>query len=116
MEKLFIPYKLAIIAKNKGFDEPCIAQWYNKEKLLMEITPLRNSKMPNITDKDAICAPLYQQIVDWFIKEKKLVIYPEYSSYNSLPFYHIKWNNGKCHNEMRVSNINKAIEEAFKLV
>lgn len=66
MEHLFIPLELAIIAKDKGFDEECLAGFtevgafvYGEEYYYRSIK----------TD-----APLYQQITDWLRDKHNIFI------------------------------------------
>jgi len=72
MKHLFVPYKLALKLKEKGFKEECICG-YNSFKLL-------TSKVSYSTGNDCECrwddrydtdvrAPLYQQVIDWFDKK-----------------------------------------------
>lgn len=93
MKNLFIPYKLAIIAKDKGFDEPCLAH-YDLGKLL--IASLENNKY-----KERILAPLYSQIIDWLFE--KLISNPDYIE--------ITYCGSKPIEELVAE-----IEEAFKLI
>jgi len=62
MEKLFVPYELAVKLKEKGFDEDCLKFW----------NFYQNSKKVNLYDhKDDLAifnikAPIFQQVIDWF--------------------------------------------------
>lgn len=73
MKHLFVPYTLALLAKEKGFDEPCLACVFtNIEGTLVESYPIDqkdffiglNSEMS--LNSKACALPLYQQLVDWF--------------------------------------------------
>lgn len=71
MEDLFIPYELALLLKEKGFDEPSFGVWNNIEKRLyigLEYDTNQNN-MPN-----GCKAPLYQQIIDWFREKHNIDI------------------------------------------
>lgn len=96
MKHLFIPYELALIAKEKGFDEPCFAYWslshiteeynfhfigeythYRDHYLNFVGLGLRNSDLktfPTGRMSNSMVAPLYQQIVDWFREKYKIDI------------------------------------------
>lgn len=68
MNELFLPYKLALLAKKHKFDKPCLARFIDDGNNTLERwdwdIPLRNSTNE---EEDTLCtAPLYQQIVDWF--------------------------------------------------
>jgi hypothetical protein len=124
MKHLFIPYELAVIAKEKGFDEPCFANYFDKEF----IYPLHAS----ISYREKIEAPLYQQIVDWFSERHNLIFIPAHRMNGDVKNYWysisefekspVGIKRGKvgmiqigCHLTNEAA-INKAIEEAFKLI
>ena len=69
MKHLFVPYELALLAKEKGFDEPCFG-FYN----LFTDEFCYNSAPSTFSSKDVLQAPLYQQLVDWFRKEFEIYI------------------------------------------
>lgn len=60
MEKLFVPYELAIKLKEKGFDERCFMWWYSPTQMSADLI-FRQYK----NDKDFCEAPIYQQVTDW---------------------------------------------------
>ena len=71
MKHLFVPSGIALMAKEKGFDELCITRWGETSKKLYESwKPLKNSE----DGEDFTSAPLYQQLIDWFKKEHELLI------------------------------------------
>lgn len=97
MEKKFIPYKLALLAKQKGFNEPCLAKWmlymkgdtvphfnYNNRQSLAEsfdegVWFNHNGKdvsgLNGNDGKDFLwSAPTYEQIKDWFRTEHNINI------------------------------------------
>lgn len=116
MKHLFVPYPLALKAKGKGFDEECFGIY--DPNLFVK---------PYINQKEAeayfggICAPIYQQLIDWFRDVHKIHIglVPHYDVF----YYLIK--DFKKDKEL-TSDIsdyksyyelyNKALEEAFKLI
>ncbi len=61
MEKLFVPYDLAVALKELGFDDECLKHWvhYGDYNYSL-VTPKPNSNY------DYISAPLWQQAFDWF--------------------------------------------------
>lgn len=121
MKKLFIPYELALIAKEKGFNESCFGGYYlfeNKPDLCIYQDENEFSDSKEII----IQAPLYQQMINWFIEKHGIevgaTIYNELGEWRSS-VYRIKdtvclfcWNYEKGYNEAII----KAIEEAFKLI
>lgn len=135
MTQLFLPYNLALLAKEKGFNEPCFAMWQKNKKLWFAaknqwlinfvIEPDKDTlefqkinypqNVLTINGKDLLInstnftAPLYQQIIDWF-REKDIKIV-ELPATNPIKWAVIK--NGEFKGGYE---INKAIEEAFKLI
>lgn len=73
MKHLFVPSKLAVKLKDKGFDEPCFGYYlqgiFHLEKK-GEFDLRANSYLNNSPMKDFFSAPLYQQVIDWF-REKE---------------------------------------------
>jgi hypothetical protein len=61
MKHLFVPYELALLAKEKGFNESCFMFYYNDGDGLTDDGIFKTG-----TDSNPCNAPLYQQLVDWF--------------------------------------------------
>lgn len=121
MKHLFIPYELAVIAKEKGFNGPCCAL-YNPNLLNDSIWTTTNSNIDLLTNnKKIVCAaPLYQQIVDWFREKHSISILVEIGEHE---FSYKLFNNKKdkmlpvaSFNGTYYEALNKAIEVAFKLI
>lgn len=79
MKHLFIPYELALLAKEKGFDEPCFGffKYKNKTVVLFQdklCDPSCNSDIKN-DDFIEATAPLYQQLIDWFREKHNIQIH-----------------------------------------
>ena len=118
MEKLFIPYELSLLAKEKGFDEQCLALYtYTKERILIK-TFIKQDEANLFFG--GISAPLYQQIIDWFREKYNIIIVINQSKQDNSWYCHIN-RNSKC--ECAIHDIefyyeiyNKAIEETFKLL
>lgn len=89
MNKLFVPYELALLAKEKGFNNPCLAL-YSKFGVYENQEQPIYKQIPN--QKEAkeyfggVTAPLYQQLVDWFREKHEIHIYitPSYFGEDSL--------------------------------
>ncbi len=123
MEELFISYELALIAKNKGFNEKCFAFWsgnpHNNEPYRLNIT--ENNWHFHKNNVTAICAPLYQQIVDWLREKHNLHICitpPDgvWKYIYELKYFGFKDQNGGTGYNTHYDALNKAISEAFKLI
>lgn len=118
MKHLFVPYNLAVLAKNKGFDEYCL-YFYNElhypGELLENINGSYNSDYPN--DGHIIMAPLYQQLIDWFRDKYDYIIWVE-KDYNGY-FYKVQIPPGTHESGYFDSYyfcLDTAFEEAFKLI
>lgn len=75
MKHLFVPYSLALLAKEKGFDEPCLTCYTpNKEFIEDDYYSIRKPCMNRSNKPDYPAAPLYQQLVDWFREKHRLYV------------------------------------------
>jgi hypothetical protein len=122
MEKLFVPYLLALKLKEKGFGlaiggrsvEPCLGGYSNLQELHIRRVDFQS-------DLDGFClAPNYQQVVDWLREKHDIVIYVKYFSNK---FCGILASISKKQNVVLdaeksdyYQSFNKAIEEALKLI
>lgn len=134
MKNLFIPCELAVIAKEKGFDEPCLAIYQKNKHLFL-------GECHGFNMGYDIYAPLYQQIVDWFREKHKLHICVDFDKLKDnddapdIELYSFRinevWSEGKDWSDYRYGfkhimvrhkqlsyyeALNKAIEEAFNLI
>lgn len=72
MKNQFVPYEIAFVLKEKGFDEPCLALYDSHKTLLLGNKPeylISNEKANYIFGNDkvtVILAPLWQQVIEWF--------------------------------------------------
>ena len=87
MEKEFVPYPLALRMKQLGFDEPCVAHWFNNVGIGIEfrLEPLNEAIAKTNISVYYELAPLFQQAFRWFREKFNLES-------------HIKkdWENGIC--------------------
>jgi hypothetical protein len=132
MKHLFLPYELALIAKEKGFDEDCIAMYFKtSKKLSIDSKNLLSNKICS-----GITAPLYQQIIDWLLEKHQISIEPQinpdlrwiidfvpnilltHEGSGNFTFFtgSKKLNNDYQGFNTKYEALNKAIEEAFKLI
>lgn len=89
---IFVPDHVALLAKQKGFDEPCLTTYFNKElcnpanveeehsyeEFLEHVDDdfwCKNSEFSFDTIPDRAAAPTYQQLVDWLREKHNTVIY-----------------------------------------
>lgn len=81
IKKLFVPYSLSLLAKEKGFDEPCFG-FYDTQRdefwLMESYTYLYDKSRKPLAFKQVldcdVTAPLYQQLIDWFREKHNLFI------------------------------------------
>lgn len=128
MKHLFVPYEIALLAKQKNFNEPVIALYdefieIDQERVLMsavnEMGILTGIKSLSVAY--SIGVPSYQQLLDWFREKHKqfIVIMPKATPSNSVVYYQYEgvqkrnWEN--CYEDYYEA-LNKALEEAFKLI
>lgn len=121
MKHLFVPHKLALLAKDKGFDESVCAIYNLEEKLVLE--NLAEFGFCNNYHKDTVAAPLYQQITDWFREKHNyhFIVIPEYYKGGKIKSFGWEITNWKYADSQGgfktyfLAN-DKMIEEAFKLI
>lgn len=77
--ELFAPYKIAHQLKDKGFNGKCFCSYRNSdgEEMLL-LNPCKNTDYFITANDDNCAAPLYHQVLIWFLKEHDLSI--EYST------------------------------------
>lgn len=124
LSKLFVPYKLAILSKEKGFDESCIA-WFNDDRNII-FYPLLKGDSLGVRQQDLhythLLAPLYQQIVDWFREKHKICITVQqfdkwFADIEDIPFTKALIDGRENYGfNNYYEALNKAITEAFKLI
>lgn len=114
MKDLFIPYELALLAKEKGFDEPCIKGYNQDGKITLGYyMEDRNSDARYTENKGHATAPLYQQIVDWFREYEIKIIEDRDWGWG----VHTKCSSDTYYNLYKQCvDIDTAIIEAFKLI
>lgn len=116
IKKLFVSYELALLAKEKGYLEQCLADYTIQNKEL----ELRDTAYNKIWSKEIsiekkpkyIAAPLYSQLVDWFRKEHKLNIYIQHNCQNGLFYGSISIYNEGNDNEIGLPKGRQLIIEA----
>lgn len=124
MNHLFATYELSLLAKEKGFKDFCFAGYV--EINTKEFQFMMNSQIDSIDEAIGLGdnlitkAPLYQQLVNWFIEKHKLNIYCKtgygwegfVETCDSNPL--LKWNDGTYNSKDEA--LIAAIQEALKLI
>ena len=74
MRNLFVPYKIAVVLKEIGFNQPCLMCYYGEGKpeqpdklYLPACFGKHTNKIPQ--RKEDVSAPLFQQVFEWFRKK-----------------------------------------------
>jgi hypothetical protein len=125
MSHLFANYELSLLAKEKGFDEPCFRVWIRPRDLTIKMNMVKNFRgLKNSEDKmERVTVPLYQQLCDWFREKHNIHILSDvtFDKKNGNWYYYgiytknklKKYSDGDFKPEHA---LNKAIKEAFKLI
>lgn len=96
MEKEFVPYDIALVLKELGFDEPYLA-FYRKSTSNLFIT--EGFSFNTLEDTHFVKAPLYQQAFRWF--RENYEIHPYIERLISGAFiYKIDWFEEDRHNKI----------------
>lgn len=113
MKHLFVLVNLAILAKNKGFNEKCLAHYDLSNRFVLETLEFKGS--------GEIDAPLYQQLIDWFREKHSIHIRidqvskeEEYSPFIFLERSSMDWTSVWKGDYYQA--LDKALEEVFKLI
>ena len=119
MKDLFVPYDIALIAKNNNFNGECLTYFLNENLQRIDGFGITNDLFDE--DDSRIVAPLYQQLVDWFRIKHKIIIWIETATYvTTFNFrFYIETDDDKV--EGMKSNdyyelYNDALKEAFNLI
>jgi hypothetical protein len=133
MSNLFVPVEIALLLKEKGFDEFCWA-WYNlpdqdtRYCYSEERSPIKNSYEEyearyNKRPIENIGLPMYQQVLDWFREEHSILVFADtvYDFSCHTPRLYQKGNpsasySGDCEYTDYYEALNAAIIEAIKLI
>jgi hypothetical protein len=77
MNKEFIPYEEALALKELGFNEPCMAIYYSKDKSFSWHHHIDHTNDEPALDSGEfnISAPLYQQAFRWFREKHNIFAY-----------------------------------------
>jgi len=88
MEKEFTPYEQALVLKELGFDEPCLAFYDGKETNQVYYNSVRNGSgdyepFKNNERLKWFGAPLYQQALRWFREKYNLKFHIREDNWNN---------------------------------
>lgn len=122
-QELFVPYNIAVLLKEKGFNEffniGKLTSLYDKDGVH---TQYQNyGVMYSGVSKGYISAPLYTQVIYWFRMTHKIHIGTTISSrelyrYEVSHWKQLKQESCKQWNQYTFTKLDKAIEKALKLI
>ena len=119
MKHLFLPYELALMLKEKGFNEPCLGRYRDKKFQLYSVIKEHCYNSDPISNKD-ISAPLYQQVIDWFREKHNIMIEVHWQEGTQNYSFCYGYKAGKWFFPKETLNYypaySQAIEEALKLI
>ena len=105
IEKEFIPYEQALALKELGFDEPCLAYWYNEtptnpegQCLVYYKKPWDEQKIINGIIRDYYVAPTYSQSFRWFREKYKIRFIIQSSMSDLGEYFKVIFPNGEQRN------------------
>ena len=119
MNKEFVPYEEALALKQLGFDEPCLAYWYNEtptnpegQCLVYYKKPWDEQKIINGIIRDYYVAPTFSQAFRWFREKHKLHCHIEYIPAGDVYEWWIKYDraNYPTYEEAELACLRKLIE------
>lgn len=125
MKKLFLPYGLSLLAKQKGFDNICFALVTERDEIHpMNISDSQdlefNQQIAKYNNVPCVPAPLYDQIISWLRIKHNIVISHIANIGSMKEFTFIVVHNNNIRRTIDKPNYHEsrdeAIEEAFKLI
>lgn len=146
MERLFVPYNIALKLKEKGFDEPCLSSYWTEDGGNNTSHPYKEGDLelvskPNLLENIithpehwinfsiggehiadcCVMAPLYQQVIDWFREKHSIYINVHLTSFDEkkeirLYQYVVESLISSKKYNNYYEAFNKAIEKALKLI
>ncbi len=121
MEHLLVPYTIALAAKKKGFDEPCLYYYDSFKDVCSSSSGWTNyNKSPLLVSR-----PFHQQLIDWFREKHNLEIKPYKFYFNDSSqdthTYEINYNQFSYNHHLGsklsyYKALNMALRHAFKLI
>lgn len=72
----FVPYKTAVLLREKGFNDMCDYYYAPDKQLYFGVTRVSNKNL-DYENNGTIAAPTYHQVLYW-LEEKKIRIFAEY--------------------------------------
>lgn len=129
MKDFFVPYEIAVILKDKGFNEPCMA-CYDKLNMFSTYSPSIFEPKNYNTSGYCCSAPLYQQVLTWLRKVHGIQLFNDCTYYDGF-HYGYKWiksngdygewwkdNDGESPDgwDTPEEALNEAIKETLKLI
>jgi hypothetical protein len=130
MKKYFVPYEIAKELKELGFNEPCLAIYTNRyvggvdtpvaihQQEGMGISGDENSLFESPAYWWTVTAPLYDQVINWFIERYGITIWTA-PTHHTWKFYIMSENSVGLIEDVcktRYETLNGAFKRAIELV
>lgn len=77
IKDLFAPYKIALLAKEKGFNENCLARYIKDCGEIIFALSAQSTTNTYYNNQNSIvgcAAPIYQQLIDWLRKKDVAIV------------------------------------------
>lgn len=85
MENQFVPYNIALLLKDLGFNHACFASYYDRRGKMHLCLPHEKQYLDDF-DTFLVSAPLWQQVVDWLNEKNIYISYNRGGSFNNLRY------------------------------
>lgn len=107
MKHLFVSYELAVLAKEKGFEQECLAHYNKQEELILSGHTQYALDKYNL----GIQAPIYQQLIDWFREKHKIKFSETHQEFDATRYALTQ--KGEL---IGIWELDESLEEVFKLI
>lgn len=86
----FVEFEIAVLLKQKGFDEPCLAYFKGNEELELCNGVTNTSLNSGIIVRVLHAAPLWQEVIDWLNNSHNIMIALDWYIEDGEPGEYIK--------------------------
>jgi len=125
MNKLFVPYKIALALKELGFNERCLSRFpkITTEYAIRDNLDVNECLLIGGYKPVDIPGPLYQQVIDWFREKHDIHIIIDYYYDGTKWRYKIDYINSIIYDDVEMDGfqsyykaLNSAINKVIELI